>query len=233
MEKLRIHYFQHVPFEGLGSIEEWASARGSSITSTRFFENEKLPEMSEFDWLIVMGGTMSVYDEGKFPWLSGEIDFIRETIRAGKTVLGICLGSQLISASLGARVYQNGEKEIGWFDIDLTSTAKEDKLFSGLEDKLTVFHWHGDTFDLPYKAVHIASSKGCRNQAYLYGNKVLALQFHLETTEKSLQQMIDNGRQGIVPSKYVQSENEIKAARQFIESNRKILFTLMDRLAER
>lgn len=232
MEKLRIHYFQHVAFEGPGSIEEWASDRGHSITSTRFFENEKLPEMSEFDWLIVMGGTMSVYDEGKFPWLTEEIDFIREAIREGKTVLGICLGSQLISVSLGARVYQNGEKEIGWFDIEFTSSAKENKLFSGLGDKLTVFHWHGDTFDLPYKAVHMASSAGCRNQAYLYGNKVLALQFHLETTEKSLQQMIDNGRSNIIPSKYRQTENEIMTNKQFIESNRKILFSLLDRLSE-
>jgi GMP synthase-like glutamine amidotransferase len=232
MKKLRIHYFLHVPFEGPGSIEEWALNAGHLSSSTKFYENAKLPEMSEFDWLIVMGGTMSVYDESKFPWLTEEIHFIREAIRDGKTVLGICLGSQLISASLCSRVYQNGEKEIGWFDIEFTSMAKENKLFTGLGDKLTVFHWHGDTFDLPYKAIHMASSPGCRNQAYLYENKVLALQFHLETTEKSLQQMLDNGRNKITPSKYAQTENEILMNKQFIESNRKILFSLLDRLSE-
>lgn len=230
MKKLRIHFFQHVVFEGLGSIEEWASQSGHLLSSTRFFDSNRLPEISEFDWLVVMGGPMSVHDEDLYPWLADEKQFIRRAIDEDKTVLGICLGSQLISAALGARVYKNEEKEIGWFDIELTSFAQSDKLFFDSGSKIKVFHWHGDTFDLPENATPLASSSGCRNQAYLYNGKVLALQFHLESTLNSLQQMIEKGRKEINTGKYVQTEKEILNNTHLIASNREILFTILDRL---
>jgi len=232
LKKFRIHYFQHVSHEGLGSIEEWASSSGHSLTSTRFFESARVPEISDIDWLIVMGGPMSVYDEEQFPWLVDEKKFIRQAVDAGKTVLGICLGSQLISAALGARVYKNDEKEIGWFDVELTCFAKSNNLFFDMEDRTKVFHWHGDTFDLPENAIHLAFSAGCKNQAYIYNDKALALQFHLEPTLYSLKQMIENGRKELMSGKYVQTEKEILINKQLIESNRKILFKLLDRLAE-
>jgi len=231
MKKLRIHYFQHVPHEGLGSIEEWISLSGHSLTNTKFFESDRLPEISDIDWLIVMGGTMSVHDEEQFPWLSDEKQFIRQAVDAGKTVLGICLGSQLISAALGARVYQNKEKEIGWFDIELTPFAQSGNLFFDMGSRLKVFHWHGDTFDLPENAIHLASSAGCKNQAFIYKGKVLALQFHLEPTLDSLLEMIERGRSGLTAGKYVQTEKEILKNKQLIESNRKALFILLTRLA--
>lgn len=232
MKKLKIHYFQHVPFEGLGSIEEWISLSGHSLTTTRFFESTTMPEVSDIDWLIVMGGPMSVNDEKHYPWLVNEKRFIRKAIDAGKTVLGICLGSQLVSAALGAKVYQNKEKEIGWFDIEPTCYAKSDRLFFDMERKMKVFHWHGDTFDLPEGAVHLAFSKGCKNQAYSYKDRVLALQFHLEPTENSLLQMIDAGREELISGKYVQTEQELIKYSRFIEPGREILFTLLNRLAQ-
>lgn len=232
MKKLRIHYFQHVAFEGLSSIEEWIIASGHALTATRFFENAVFPEISDFDWLIVMGGPMSVHDEEKYPWLADEKQFIRQAVEAGKKVIGICLGSQLVSVALGARVYRNKEKEIGWFDIELSHDALADNLFSGFGNRLKTFHWHGDTFDLPENAIHIASSDATRNQAYIYNGKVLALQFHLEPTRSSLQQMIYNGRNELSKGKYVQTEKEILANRQLIESNKKVLFKLLKRLAE-
>ncbi|HEX7493147.1 MAG TPA: type 1 glutamine amidotransferase [Bacteroidales bacterium] len=232
MHKLRIHYFQHVAFEGLGSIEQWISASGHSLATTRFFENATFPGISDFDWLIIMGGPMSVHDEEKYPWLADEKQIIRQAIKAGKKVIGICLGSQLVSVALGARVYQNKEKEIGWFDIELSHDARADNLFAGMGSRLKTFHWHGDTFDLPENAIHLASSEGTRNQAYIYNGKVLALQFHLEPTVSSLQQMIDNGRNELSKGKYVQTEKEILTSKQLIESNKKVLFKLLDRLAE-
>ena len=232
MKKFKIHYFQHVPFEGLGSIEEWITLSGHSLTSTRFFESTVLPEISDIDWLIVMGGPMSVNNEKQYPWLAAEKKFIRQAIDEGKTVLGICLGSQLVSAALGAKVYQNKEKEIGWFDIEFTCFAKSDKLFFDIENRIKVFHWHGDTFDLPEKAVHLAFSKGCKNQAYSYKDKVLALQFHLEPTISSLQEMIDFGRDELKTGKYVQTEQELKKYDLLIESSREILFTILNRLAQ-
>jgi GMP synthase-like glutamine amidotransferase len=232
LKKLRIHYFQHVAHEGLGSIEEWISFSGHSLTSTRFFESTGFPEISDIDWLIVMGGPMSVHDEEKFPWLAKEKKFIRQAIDAGKTVLGICLGSQLVSAALGARVYKNKEKEIGWFDIELTSFAQSGNLFFEMGNRLKVFHWHGDTFDLPENAIHLAYSEGCKNQAYIYKNKVLALQFHLEPTWELLLEMIEGGREELLPGKYVQAEEDLLKNKQLIESNRKVLFTLLNRLSE-
>ena len=139
MKRLRIHYLQHVTYEGLGSIEEWISSSGHSLTVTRFFESTDLPEMSDFDWLIIMGGGMGVNDDKLYPWLAEEKKFIRQSIDAGKTVLGICLGSQLVSTALGAKVYPNKEKEIGWFDIDFTPFALSGKLFSGYGNKLKSF----------------------------------------------------------------------------------------------
>jgi GMP synthase-like glutamine amidotransferase len=232
MKKLRIHYFQHVVYEGLGSIEEWIKSSGHTLTSTRFFENGVLPELSAIDWLVIMGGGMSVNDEEEFPWLVSEKQFIRKAVEAGKTVLGICLGSQLLSSALGAKVFKNKEKEIGWFDIHLTNAALTGNLFNEAGNTVKVFHWHGDTFDLPENAVHLASSEACKNQAYLIGQKVLALQFHLEPTLKSLQQMIEHGRDDLTPGKYVQPEEELTADKQLFESNRKILFTLLNRLAD-
>jgi GMP synthase-like glutamine amidotransferase len=232
MTKLRIHYFQHVSFEGIGSIDEWISSNGHSLTATRFFENKALPEIAEIDWLIVMGGPMSIHDEEQFPWLRDEKQFIRQAVESGKTVLGICLGSQLLSSALGAKVYRNKEKEIGWFDIDFTQDAMSGILFSEMGNHFKVFHWHGDTFDLPENAIQLASSAGCKNQAYIYNDRVLALQFHMETTESSLQQMIENGRKELIQGKYIQTEEEIINNPLLIESNRKALFLLLNRLAE-
>jgi len=232
MKKLRIHYFQHVEYEGLGSIEEWISSNNHSLSSTRFFENSTLPEMADIDWLIVMGGAMSVQDEEQYPWLKAEKIFIRQAVEAGKTVLGICLGSQLVSSALGAKVYRNPEKEIGWFDIEFSQFAQYSVLFHNMGSRLKVFHWHGDTFDLPEHAVHLASSSACKNQAYLYKDKVLALQFHLEPTQNSLQQMIDHGREELKPSTYIQSEKELTENKELFASNREILFILLTTLAD-
>jgi len=230
MEKLRIHYFQHDPSEGLCSIEEWISSAGHSLTSTRFYENQNLPEISEIDWLIVMGGPMNVNDEKEFEWLADEKEFIREAIDKDKIVLGICLGSQLVSAALGARVYANNEKEIGWYDIELTTSAQSG-LFSDMGSVLRVFHWHGDTFDLPENAILLASSAATENQAFIYKGRVLALQFHLEQTAESMNEMIRSWGGHLKPGKYVQTEKEMLNP-ELLESNKKILFRLLDRLAE-
>lgn len=231
MRSLNIHYFQQVAFEGLGSIEEWALQSGHSLTSTRFYENAMLPEIADIDWLIIMGGPMSVHEEEKYPWLTIEKQFIRKAIDEGKIVLGICLGSQLIAEVLGARVYPNDEKEIGWFDVDLTDNAIQKELFHEMERRMKVFQWHGDTFGLPEYTVHLASSTACRNQAFLFNEKVLALQFHLEITPSLLQYMIENGREELTGGKYMQTETEIMNSNFLPESNRRTLFSILDWLA--
>ena len=132
-KKLRIHCFQHVSFEDLGCIGKWCEEKKYPVTYTRFFKNEAIPEPEEYDWLIIMGGPMGIYDEKTFPWLSKEKAAIKAAIMQNKTVTGICLGSQLIANALGAKVWQNPEKEIGWYNISLTEQAESKHIFGDQE----------------------------------------------------------------------------------------------------
>jgi GMP synthase-like glutamine amidotransferase len=230
MKNLRIHCFQHVPFEGLGCIADWIKEKEHTISFTKFYENDSLPSINDIDWLIIMGGPMGVYDNNIFSWLPKEKEFIRQTINASKTVIGICLGSQLIAEVLGAKVYKNIEKEIGWFDIELTSEGKNNSLLRDFENSFKVFHWHGDTFDLPENAIHLIQTTACKNQAFLYKEKVLGLQFHFEVTEETLIQMIEHGREELIEANYVQSEREILADSSYIKSNNSKLFDILNHL---
>jgi len=203
----RAHYLQHVPFEGLGSIEFWLNSAGYEISSTHTFNAGAFPEIEDIDLLVVMGGPMSVNDEEEHPWLVKEKEFIRSTIEAGKAVLGICLGAQLIANSMGGRVFPHSVKEIGWFPVK--AVESESTSVFQFPQETEVFHWHGETFSLPKGAVQIAQSKGCDNQAFQIGSNVIALQFHLETTPLSAQAIVDNCREELVEGKYIQSEAEI------------------------
>lgn len=207
---MRAHFFQHVPFEGLGSIETWLKDTGYEISSTQFFDSEVVPKIEEVDLLIVMGGPMSVNDEDGYPWLAIEKDFIRRFIAAGKPVLGICLGAQLIAVSMGGEVFANSEKEIGWFPIEPVENDN-DRVYN-FQGEVDVFHWHGETFSLPKGAEHLAKSKVCRNQAFQIGRNVIGLQFHLETTPATAREIIENCRDEIIKSKYIQSEEKILSA---------------------
>jgi GMP synthase-like glutamine amidotransferase len=206
---VKIHYLQHVPFEGLASIESWAINQNHSLSATKFYSNETLPSVEDIDWLIVMGGPMNIYEDDKYPWLTEEKRFIEQAIKQDKTVVGICLGSQLIADVLGAKVYQGQHKEIGWFPIKMTDEAENSVVFNSLPQKLTVFHWHGDTFDLPECATRLAYSEGCQNQAFVCNEKILGLQFHLESTKDSVQQIIKNCTDELVEGKYIQKTEEM------------------------
>jgi GMP synthase-like glutamine amidotransferase len=204
---MRAHYLQHVPFEGLGSIEIWLQKASYEITSTKLYESVKLPSPDEVDFLVVMGGPMSVNDEDQYPWLVLEKKFVRQVIESGKPVLGICLGAQLIASALGGKVYPNLMKEIGWFSVRSVS-SNTDSAFA-FPVSVEVFHWHGETFSLPWGAIRIAESDGCENQAFQIGRSVIGLQFHLETTPESARELVANCRDELVPSRYVQNEEDI------------------------
>ncbi len=208
---MRVHYLQHVPFVCLGSIETWLHAAGHDLTGTRFFLNEPLPTVDDFDCLIVLGGPMSVHDEERLPWLGPEKTLIRQSIDAGKRVLGICLGAQLIALVMGARVYPNPEREIGWFPIDRTPEAAGHHFGDIVPDRVDVFHWHGDTYDLPLGSVLLASSEACQNQAYAIGDHVLAFQFHLEPFITGAKSLIVECREELIPSPHIQTPAEMLA----------------------
>ncbi len=207
---MRVYYLQHVPFEALGSIEPWLEENGFTVNATRLFAGEKLPAAEDVDFLIVMGGPMSVNDEQQHPWLVAEKNFIGEMIAMGRPVLGICLGAQLIASAMGARVYQNPLKEIGWFPV--RGIPSRDEAFFSFPSSTPVFHWHGETFDLPAGATLLAESDVCRNQAFQIGSSVIGLQFHLETTRQSAETMVKHCANELVPASCVQSGEEILAA---------------------
>jgi len=207
---MRAHVLQHVPFEGLGSIGPWLRGAGYTLTETRFFESSVLPDPREPDLVVVMGGPMSVNDELAFPWLAPEKEFLRRVIEAGKAVLGVCLGAQLIACAKGARVYPNRVKEIGWFPVQGVAPFG-DGVFR-FPQAVEVFHWHGETFDLPAGAIRLAGSAACDNQAFQLGRAVIGLQFHLETTPASASEIVSHCRAELVPSDYVQSESVLLAA---------------------
>jgi GMP synthase-like glutamine amidotransferase len=186
---MRIHYLQHVPFEGPAAIADWAQARGHELTGTRLDRGEALPDVADFDWLVVMGGPMGVADRARYPWMEPEISLIGNAVEAGRRVLGVCLGAQFVAAALGARVYPAARKEIGWFPVRAVP-APLSGAFAGFPDAFTPLHWHGDTFDLPPGAIHLARGPDTVNQAFQVGRHVLGLQFHLEATPASVDALV-------------------------------------------
>ncbi len=207
---MNIHWLQHVSFEGLGSIDNWVKGRGYTLSCTKLYLNELLPKQDEFDLLIVMGGPMGIYDDEQYPWLQREKAFVKKAIDADKPVLGICLGAQLIADVLGSEVVANREKEIGWYPV-----VREGSINGGLAEVLpreqTVFHWHGDTFSLPSGSKGLYTSRACENQAFIFRDKVLGLQFHLETTPDSRRLLIDHCRGELVEAPWIQTEEEMVA----------------------
>ncbi|MCR3883329.1 type 1 glutamine amidotransferase [Methanotrichaceae archaeon M04Ac] len=208
---MRIHSLQHVPFEGLATIEDWAISRGYTISRTLLFRGEPLPDPAEFNWLVVMGGPMNVYEEERYPWLAQEKDLIRRAIDEGKVVLGICLGAQLIADVLGGKVLKNKEREIGWHPVSLTPEAKRSETFGVLPEKFVALHWHGDTFEIPPGAIHTAKSEACENQAFQLG-RAIGLQFHLEATAEGIENLIRNCSEELAGGgRFVQDAVEILA----------------------
>jgi GMP synthase-like glutamine amidotransferase len=229
---LRIAYFQHVPFEGPAAIQSWADLRGHGMVGTRLFENEALPDIGSIDWLTVLGGPMNIYEDENYPWLKAEKAFIGLAVAAGKIVLGVCLGAQLIADALGSRVFRSERKEIGWFPIEPTQEAKASGILGGLPERPLVFHWHGDTFDLPPGSVRLARSEACENQAFIRGDRVLGLQFHLESTREGVRDLVDNCGDELIRGAYVQEAEEILSADdgRFAGMHRS-LFGILDRLS--
>lgn len=227
---MNVHYLQHVPFEGIGSMETFFKEKGYPVTCTKLYDGDPLPKPDAFDLLIVMGGPMGIYDEDEYPWLKAEKKFIAKVISIKKRVLGICLGAQLIADALGAKVYKNRHREIGWFAIDGCPELENTLLTDVFAQNPNVFHWHGDTFDIPAGAVPVAKSQACENQGFIKDNHVIAFQFHLETTFQSARALIDNCSDELDGSVYVQSESKILSdPKRFLAINA-LMYTVLGKM---
>jgi GMP synthase-like glutamine amidotransferase len=186
---------KNIPAEGPGSIEDFLRKERIPFSIVELGSGEPIPSLDKFHALVVLGGPMGVYEMSQYPHLLTGSRIIREAINRDISVLGICLGSQMIAHCLGAEVYPGPEKEIGWHHIELTGEGMKDPLMRKLAmhphvgdfwRKFKVFHWHGDTFDLPPGALLLANSKLYRHQAFRYGTRVYAFQFHIEVTQQMI-----------------------------------------------
>jgi GMP synthase-like glutamine amidotransferase len=237
-EKMRIHYLQHVPFEDPGFILTWAKNHGWELSNTLLYNYTRggvpFPLTWDFDWLVIMGGPMNVYDEVEYPWLAEEKVFIKHAVDKGKLFIGLCLGAQLLSCVMGGKVTRNPHKEIGWFPVTLTPEARSLSLFSFLPEKPLVFQWHGDTFSVPAGAVLLAESGACKNQAFMYRDRIFAFQFHLENTQEIIWGLVRHcgdelaGEQ--VRNGYVQTGTEMLSHPEYIAQDNQWMDEFLTRL---
>ena len=223
---MNIAVLQHAAFEGPGEIGLWAKQHGHPVSVHHLYRGDPLPSPDAFDFLVVMGGEMNIYQYRDWPWLKPESVFIKSALAQSKRIVGICLGAQLIADALGTYVVQNAEHELGWLPITWTDESRT--AFPSLPAASTVLHWHGDTFGLPAGATRLAASDACPEQGFLIRNKCLGLQFHLEVDPDLVKEFVDG--QGEWPTgPYVQTrETILTKAASYCDQNRQLLHSLLD-----
>ncbi len=204
---MKAHALLHHPDEGLGSIATWLQKNQVEIGFTRLYAADPLPDSTGIELFILMGGPMSVNEEAQYPWLAEEKAFIRQAIAKGKAILGICLGAQVIASAMGASVYRNPCREIGWFPVCCVPSLNKGGFTFPAE--LLAFHWHGETFDLPAGAVQLARSQACQQQAFQVGSRVIGLQFHPEATPAVIEGFLHSGDAEPAKDQYVMSSRQM------------------------
>jgi len=215
----------HASFETPGVIEAWAKDKDFEFGGTRTYANDELPESSEVDFLVVLGGPQSPLRIDQYPYLQDEINLISRVIKEGKPVIGFCLGSQLIAEALGAQTQRSPEKEVGVFPIQLTQAGQSDPILKHLPTDFDVLHWHHDMPGISEDAVLLAQSAGCPHQAFRVGDRIYGFQFHMEPTKKSIQPLLKNAVDDLTPSKYTQTPEEILSS-DFETMNERMKFIL-------
>ena len=230
---MRVHWLQHAEHEELGCIAPWLASRRYKVRHTALHRmatgDESLPSADDFDWLIVMGGPMNIYEHDRHPWLIAEKAIIRDACVRNKKVLGICLGAQLLADVLGGRVSQNRQQEIGWFGVTLTEEGAGNRFFDGFPRTFQPFHWHGDTFSIPRGSVNLMKSDACVNQAFAAGPDRLGLQFHLEVTHADAQRWLE--LDAPEPAAFVQARDEILRDPERFAAQNSLMVRVLERFA--
>jgi len=232
---VRIVCLTHVPFEGPAAIAEWAVSRGHDLeVAPLYLADRRHP--AEPDFVIVMGGPMSIHDEADHIWLAQEKAYLRSVATDDHTlVLGVCLGAQLLADALGAAVTSAESPEIGWYPVDLTEEGRALGVFQSLPGSFPALHWHGDRFAIPPGAVHAARSEACETQAFVYdGGRVVGLQFHLEATRESWSVLCEHGEGELAAGgPWISSAAGMLGETALFEDDRELLFGLLDTMASR
>lgn len=228
---MKILILQHTATEGAGMVLDWCAQKGAEVSYINLYESHPRFDLDEpVQLLVVLGGPMSVNDENDYPWLKAEKCFIRQCLEASIPILGLCLGAQLIASALGSQVVANSESEIGWHDIE--GLANQMDVFP-LPASMPVFHWHGETFELPPHSIRLAKSAACENQGFQLGDKVIGLQFHPEITVDTIETWIADASESLKPSSYVQTPDEMRAqAQTYLPDSKALLFEVLDYLVK-
>ena len=227
---IRVHYLQQVDFEGPGLIADYCARHSLPVTKTCLFAGDAFPDQSAFDLLVILGGPMNIYEETQYPWLRAEKEFIRQSIDAGKKVLGICLGAQLLSVVLGGTVDKNRHKEIGWHTIRLTSDGLKSPVLHDFPETFLVFQCHGDTFSIPACCKLLGRAEGCEHQIISFDKKVIGLQFHLEYSAQSIREWIAASPGEFKPGPFVQQPAQIEESMAMVNQTEQLLGQLLDNL---
>jgi GMP synthase-like glutamine amidotransferase len=227
-ERMRIHAIKNAPHEGPGRIAAWAHARSHEVAVTRAYECGDMPHLDSFDWLVVMGGPMSVHETDAYPWLRQEVTLIEGALAHRKIILGICLGAQLIARILGARVHRENPTERGWHRIKKTEEARRSFSFRKMPREFTAFAWHTDAFDLPAGARPLAMSDACDHHAFEYDGRVVGLQFHLEVDPESIADVIDRSGYRNASGPYIQTREEIFSHIEYADGLPPLMDTLLE-----
>lgn len=232
---MHIHFIIHEHFEAPGAYEIWGKNRGCSMSYSRVYQGDPLPEdLQSTDLLIIMGGPQSPATTlEECPWFDAqaEMRLIGRAIEAGKTVIGVCLGSQLIGEALGAAFCHSPEKEIGKFPVRLTDAGKANPLFEDFGHELNVGHWHNDMPGLTPQAKVLAYSEGCPRQIVQYGERVYGFQCHMELTPEVVELLIEHSQNDLrraAEFRFVETAEKLRS-HDYQEMNQ-VLFSFLDKL---
>ena len=222
-----VFFIKHINIEGPETLGEFFKKHGFTSRTLDLSYGDNFPkDFSDIEAVVCLGGPMNVYEEDKYPFLKEEDVFIKKVLKEEISFLGICLGSQLLAKAAGAKVTENAVKEIGWYKVELTADGKKDLLFEGIPEEIEIYQWHGDTFAIPREGKWLASSQLCAHQALKVGPCAYGLQFHIEITDKSIQEWSDEYFKDDMATLTTQKGNMLKR----YEENKKSFHFLADKI---